>query len=169
MFFITEQVGVSNYYSIEKAKEELGYEPKTQPEEAMTETISYFKDKKRREVDGPSIYAWLFCVIGLPSILSVIWLPDIGPIPFLRIIALFIFRSMLVLRIASMIVVTVHVSEAVYALWLARRVDPKNAKAWFWRTLLLATFSLRFLLRRAKEVKQEETIREDLLPNSWLV
>ncbi|CAA7042510.1 unnamed protein product [Microthlaspi erraticum] len=162
------KVGVTHYYSIEKAKEELGYEPKTHPEEAMTETISYFKDKKRREVDGPSIYAWLFCVIGLPSILSVAWLPDIGPIPFLRTIALFIFRSMLALRIASMIVVTAHVSEAVYALWLARRVDPKNAKAWFWRTLLLATFSLRLLLRRAKEVKQE-TIREGLVTNSWPV
>nr|VDD64641.1 unnamed protein product [Brassica oleracea] len=94
------KVGVTNYYSINKAKEELGYEPKTQPDEAMTETIKYFKDKKRREVDGPSIYAWLFCVIGLPSILSVAWLPDIGPIPFLRVIALYIFRSMLALRIA---------------------------------------------------------------------
>lgn len=91
---------MTNYYSINKAKEELGYEPKTQPDEAMTETIKYFKDKKRREVDGPSIYAWLFCVIGLPSILSVAWLPDIGPIPFLRVIALYIFRSMLALRIA---------------------------------------------------------------------
>ncbi|XP_010474364.1 PREDICTED: short-chain dehydrogenase/reductase family 42E member 1-like [Camelina sativa] len=159
------EVGVTHYYSIGKAKEELGYEPTTQPEEAMTKTISYFKDKKRREVDGPSIYAWTFCVIGLPSIISVAWLPDIGPIPFFRVIAMFIFRSMLVLRIASGIVVTAHVSEAVYALWLARRVDPKNAKAWFWRTLLLATFSLRLLLKRAKEVKQS-TLREGLLTNS---
>ncbi|XP_006301192.2 short-chain dehydrogenase/reductase family 42E member 1 [Capsella rubella] len=156
------KVGVTHYYSIRKAKEELGYEPTTQPEEAMTKTNSYFKDKKRREVDGPSIYAWIFCVIGLPSIISVAWLPDIGPIPFFRVIALFIFRSMLVLRIASGIVVTTHVSEAVYALWLARRVDPKNAKAWFWRTLLLATFSLRLLLKRAKEAKQS-TLREGLL------
>ncbi|ESQ27482.1 hypothetical protein EUTSA_v10018454mg [Eutrema salsugineum] len=159
------KVGVTHYHSIQKAKEELGFEPKTQPEEAMTETISYFKDKKRREVDGPSIYAWLFCVIGLPSLISVAWLPDIGPIPFLRAIALFFFRSILVLRIASGIVVTAHVSEAVYALWLARRVDPRNAKAWFRRTLLLATFSLRLLLKRANEVKQK-TIREGLLANS---
>lgn len=157
---------MTHYYSIRKAKEELGYEPTTQPEEAMSETFTYFKDKKRREVDGPSIYAWIFCVIGLPSIISVAWLPDIGPIPLFRAIALFIFRSMLVLRIASGIVVTTHVSEAVYALWLAKRVDPKNAKAWFWRTLLLATFSLRLLLKRAKEVKQSSTLREGLLTNS---
>ncbi|CAL9240876.1 unnamed protein product [Arabidopsis halleri] len=160
------KVGVTHYYSIRKAKEELGYEPTIEPEEAMSETITYFKDKKRREVDGPSIYAWIFCVIGLPSIISVAWLPDIGPIPFFRAIALFIFRSMLVLRIASEIVVTTHVSEAVYALWLARRVDPKNAKAWFWRTLLLATFSLRLLLKRAKDAKQSSTLREGLLANS---
>lgn len=164
-----EQVGVTNYYSIQKAKEELGYEPKTQPEEAMTETITYFKDKKRREVDGPSIYAWLFCVIGLPGILSVAWLPDIGPVPFLRVIALFIFRSMLALRIASGIVVTVHVSEGFYALWLARRVDPRNATAWFWRTLLLATFSLGLLWkRRGKEVEQT-AVREGLLTDSLSV
>ncbi|KAG2254484.1 hypothetical protein Bca52824_084620 [Brassica carinata] len=159
------KVGVTSYYSIKKAKEELGYEPKTQPEEAMTETITYFKDKKRREVDGPSIYAWIFCVIGLPSILSVAWLPDIGPIPFLRVIALFIFRSMLGLRIASGVVVTAHVSEGFYALWLARRVDPRNATAWFWRTLLLATFSLRLLWKRRGNEVEQTTTSEGLLAN----
>ncbi|CAF2065275.1 unnamed protein product [Brassica oleracea var. botrytis] len=163
------KVGVTNYYSINKAKEELGYEPKTQPDEAMTETIKYFKDKKRREVGGPSIYAWLFCVIGLPSILSVAWLPDIGPIPFLRVIAMFIFRSMLALRIASGIVVTAHVSEAFYALGLARRVDPRNATAWFWRTLLLATFSLRLLWKRRGKEGEQTAIREGLLTDSMSV
>ncbi|KAJ0255951.1 hypothetical protein HA466_0089870 [Hirschfeldia incana] len=163
------KVGVTNYYSIQKAKEELGYEPKTQPDKAMIETISYFRDKKRREVDGPSIYAWLFCVIGLPSILSVAWLPDIGPIPFLRVIALFIFRSMLALRIASGIVVTVHVSEGLYALWLARRVDRRNATAWFWRTLLLATFSLRLLWKRRGSEVEQTAVSEGLLTSSMSV
>lgn len=65
--------------------------------------------------------------------------------------------------------VTAHVSEAFYALGLARRVDPRNATAWFWRTLLLATFSLRLLWkRRGKEVR-ETAIREGLLTDSMSV
>lgn len=132
-----------------KAEEELGYAPVVTPQEGMKATINYWRDRKRRELDGPTIYAWLFCVFGLSGLFAVNFLPDIGPVAFLREISLLIFGSMRNLRIALGIVVTAHTSEATFAWFLAKRVDPVNATGWFWQTLLLATFSLRLLLKRA--------------------
>lgn len=144
------KVGVTHYFSFRKAKEELGYVPMVNPQEGMAATISYWLDRKRRSLDGPTIYAWLFCIIGMSSLLGVAFLPDFGPLSLLRAVALFFFRSMKGIRIVSFIAAIAHVLEAVYAWNLAKRVDPVNARGWFWQTLALGMFSLRFLLRRAK-------------------
>ncbi|KAJ4702338.1 putative Hydroxysteroid dehydrogenase [Melia azedarach] len=145
------KVGVTHYFSFLKAKEELGYVPMVTPREGMTATISYWQEKKRKGIDGPTIYAWLFSLIGMPALFSVAWLPDIVPVPFLRTIGLFIFRSMWMIRVAFFIALLAHVSEAICAWYLAKRADPANARGWFWQTLALGMFSLRFLLRRARK------------------
>lgn len=149
--FVCQQVGVTHYFSFLKAKEELGYVPMVTPREGMTATISYWQEKKRKGIDGPTIYAWLFSLIGMPALFSVAWLPDIVPVPFLRTIGLFIFRSMWMIRVAFFIALLAHVSEAICAWYLAKRADPANARGWFWQTLALGMFSLRFLLRRARK------------------
>ncbi|KAL2895273.1 Short-chain dehydrogenase/reductase family 42E member 1 [Bienertia sinuspersici] len=142
-------IGVTHYFSSQKAEKELGYGPKVSTQEGMAAMITYWKDRKRRNIDGPTIYAWLFCVFGLSGLFAVNFLPDIGPVPFLRTIALFIFRSMSNLQIASGVVAIAHSLEAIFAWFLAKRVDPANATGWFWQTLLIATFSLRLLFKRA--------------------
>lgn len=146
---MTWQIGVTHYFSLQKAEEELGYKPIVSPQEGMAAMIWYWQDRKRRNVDRPKLYAWLFCVFGLSALIVVNLLPDIGPV---RAIALFIFRSMRNVQIASCIVATVHISEAIFAWFLAKKVDSVNARGWFWQTLLLATFSLRLLLARAGPV-----------------
>ncbi|XP_021717777.1 short-chain dehydrogenase/reductase family 42E member 1-like [Chenopodium quinoa] len=143
------QIGVSHYFSLQKAEEELGYFPVVSPQEGMETMISYWRERKRRNIDSPKLYAWLFCVFGLSGLFIVNFLPDIGPVTLLRAIALLIFRSMRKIRIVSCIVATAHISEAIFAWFLAKKVDPANARGWFWQTLLLATFSLRLLLARA--------------------
>lgn len=105
-------------------------------------------------MDGPSIYAWLFCVIGMTSLFGAAFLPpDIGIVFFLRQICLFVFRSMWMTRLVFFLAAAAHVIEAIYAWCLARRLDPSNSRAWFWQTLALGFFSLRFLLKlkRSKE------------------
>ncbi|KAL6176228.1 hypothetical protein ACLB2K_052863 [Fragaria x ananassa] len=62
------KVGVTHYFSYLKAKEELGYVPMVTPREGMATTISYWQERKRKTLDGPTIYAWLFCVIGMVRI-----------------------------------------------------------------------------------------------------
>ncbi|GAB2300481.1 hypothetical protein Dimus_034525 [Dionaea muscipula] len=139
------KVGVTHYFSILKAREELGYVPKVSPREGMAATIAYWQKKQR---DGPTVYVWLFCIIGMISLFGVIFFPGFKPLWPFKVVALFLFRSMLVVRAIALASVAAHVVEAIYAWRLATRLDPANATAWFWQTLALGYFSLRFLLAR---------------------
>lgn len=145
------KVGVTHYFSYMKAREELAYIPVVSPREGMAATISYWKEKKKRTLDGPTISAWLFCVIGMLIVFAAAYLPDFGPIPLIRAFALFFLRSTTALRVLFLVSAAAHVVEALYAWQLAKRVDPANARGWFWQTFALGFFSLRFLLKRAKE------------------
>ncbi|XP_042495346.1 short-chain dehydrogenase/reductase family 42E member 1 [Macadamia integrifolia] len=144
------KVGVTHYYSYMKAKEELGYVPMASPREGMSATISYWQERKRKYLDGPTIYAWLFCVIGMTALFAATCIPDLGPFEFIRSFHLLIFRSLRTMQIVLLLAILAHVFEAIYAWRLAKRVDPANAKGWFWQTFALGFFSLRFLLKRAK-------------------
>lgn len=144
-------MGVTHYFSYLKAKQELGYVPLVTPQEGMATTISYWQERKRKTLDGPTIYAWLFCVIGMGTLFCAAYFPDIGPVPLCRGISLFFFRSMGIVRMVFLLASALHVGEAVYAWNLAKRVDPANARGWFWQTLVLGVFSLRFLLRKTKQ------------------
>lgn len=152
-YFVTCQVGVTHYFSILKAKQELGYVPMVSPREGMANTISYWQERKRRSVDGPTIYAWLFCVIGMSLLFTAAYVPDFGPVSLspLRAFVLFFFRSMWAARMIFILAVAAHVGEAIYAWYLAKKIDPSNSKGWFWQTFVLGIFSLRLLLKRARK------------------
>ncbi|KAL3514894.1 hypothetical protein ACH5RR_027611 [Cinchona calisaya] len=145
------QVGVTIYFSFLKVKEELGYIPVVSPREGMVATISFWQEKKRRSLDGPTIYAWMFAVIGMLLLFAAAYLPDFGPIPLVRSFSLLFLRSMTALRGLFLVSAALHVGEAIYAWKLAKNMDPTNAKGWFWQTFALGIFSLRFLLKRAKD------------------
>jgi len=145
------QVGVTHYFSFLKAKEELGYVPMVTPQDGMSATISYWQQRKRKTLDGPTIYAWLFCVIGMSTLFCAAFIPDIGPVPLFRAMSLFLFRSMRIVRMVFVLAASLHIAEAIYAWHLAKRVDPTNTRGWFWQTFALGIFSLRFLLKRARE------------------
>ncbi|CAO2815894.1 unnamed protein product [Amaranthus hypochondriacus] len=144
------KVGVTHYFSLRKAKEELGYFPMVSPQEGMAKMITYWKDRKRKSLDGPTIYAWLFIVVGMSTLIGVALFPDFGPLSLITALALFLYRSLHNIRIICCLAVGAHVVESIYAWNLAKKVDPANAKGWFWQTLALGIFSLRFLLKRAQ-------------------
>ncbi|KAH6768287.1 Rossmann-fold superfamily protein [Perilla frutescens var. frutescens] len=144
------KVGVTHYFSFLKAKEELGYRPLVSPQEGMAATIAYWKERKRRTLDGPTLSAWLFVVIGMSILFCAAFLPDFGPFHLCRAISLFFLRSITAIRLVFMLAVVAHISEGVYAWQLARKCDPANARGWFWQTVVLGFFSLRYLLRRAE-------------------
>ncbi|KAK1421663.1 hypothetical protein QVD17_24167 [Tagetes erecta] len=140
------KVGVTHYFNYLKAKQELGYTPITSSHQGMAATISFFQDRKQKSLDGPTIYAWLFCVFGMLTVI----VAALFPVPVLRSTCLMIVRSMWALRVLAIWAVSMHVGESIYAWRLAKRVDPENARGWFWQTFALGIFSLKFLLRRAK-------------------
>ncbi|KAL2895272.1 Short-chain dehydrogenase/reductase family 42E member 1 [Bienertia sinuspersici] len=145
------KVGVTHYFSYLKAKKELGYFPMVSPKEGMEATISYWKDKKKRSLDGPTIYIWLFSVLGMFALIGVTLFPDFGPLAPVTALALYMFGSMRNIRLICSLAVGLHVSEGIYAWHLAKKVDPANARGWFWQTFALGIFSLRFLLKRAQD------------------
>uniref|UniRef100_A0ACD5ZJ68 Uncharacterized protein n=1 Tax=Avena sativa TaxID=4498 RepID=A0ACD5ZJ68_AVESA len=145
------KVGVTHYFSYLKAKEELGYVPMTSPREGLAATISYWQEQKRRELDGPTIFVWLAVAIGMLALFSAACLPPVGPLKWVLALHLLVFRSMLVIRLVLVAAVAAHFGEGIYAWFLARKVDPRNATGWFWQTSALGIFSLRYLLKRARE------------------
>ncbi|CAH8310797.1 unnamed protein product [Eruca vesicaria subsp. sativa] len=148
------KVGVTHYFSYLKAKEELGYVPFKSSKEGMAATISYWQEKKQRSLDGPTIFTWLAVILGMSALFAAGWLPEVGPVPFLRALHLFFFRTMTMVRAVFIVAVLLHVGEGIYAWSLAKRVDPDNAMGWFWQTTALGFFSMRFLLKRAKDHHQ---------------
>ena len=143
-------MGVTHYFSYLKAKEELGYVPMVSPGEGMGATISFWQERMRRSVEGPTLGTWLFCVMGMFVLFCAAYLPDIGPVPIFRAISLFFLRSMTVIRLVFLLATAAHIGEAIYAYHLAKTVDPANARGWFCQTFALGFFSLRFLLKRAR-------------------
>lgn len=123
------KVGVTHYFSYLKAKEELGYVPMVSPKEGMAATISYWEERKRKALDGPTIYTWLFSVVGMIALFCAAYLPDIGPVPLIRALGLFFFRSQSMLRTIFAIAMALHAGEAIYAWHLARKVDPGIGRA----------------------------------------
>ncbi|CAN8287570.1 unnamed protein product [Cochlearia groenlandica] len=145
------KVGVTHYFSYVKAKEELGYVPFKSPREGMAATILYWQERKRKSLDGPTIFTWLAVAVGMSALFAAGWLPDVGPVPFFRALHLFVFRTITIVRAVFIVSVVLHVAEGIYAWSLAKRVDPDNATAWFWQTTALGFFSMRFLLKRARD------------------
>jgi hypothetical protein len=143
-------VGVTHYFSYLKAKGELGYVPMTSPQEGLAATISYWQERKRRELDGPTIFTWLAVTIGMLAVFSAAYLPPVGPLKWVLALNLLVFRSVPVIRLVFWGAVAAHVGEGIYAWFLAKKVDPRNATGWFWQTSALGIFSLRFLLKRAR-------------------
>ncbi|CAN6476676.1 unnamed protein product [Victoria cruziana] len=144
------KVGVTHYFSILKARQELGYEPLVSPSKGMAETIAYWQEMKRKTVDGPAFYVWFFCLTGIFTVIcsAAVPYPYLGPFECVRTLNLFVFRSLLVVQVVAAVASALHVLEAGYAWCLARRVDPANANHWFWQTFLLGFFSLRYLLKK---------------------
>lgn len=144
------QVGVTHYFSCLKARQELGYIPMVSPSDGLVATISYWKERKRRELDGPTIFTWFLVLFGMFALFCAAFLPPVGPVKLVYALAMFMFRSLWMTRLVFVLAVAAHVAEGIYAWSLARRVDPRNSTGWFWQTFALGILSLRYLLKRAK-------------------
>ncbi|CAM6123223.1 unnamed protein product [Calypogeia fissa] len=152
------KVGVTHYFSILKARTELGYVPLVHPQEGMSRTIAYFKAKQDRDVPSPSFFAYLSILIGLLSLLVSAFVPRQyqGPFILTTHLGLLIFRSVFALRIALILAIATHAVEAQYAWHVALKEDPANAKQWCWQTFVCGGFSLILLRKRVQSRKGQK-------------
>lgn len=125
-----------NYFSLDKARRELGFEPKISKDEGIARCLPYCKEilESVDVLDRPSFGWWLAVLGGMALLALIAWGWDILGLKWLFI--------------ASLIV---HFAEAVYAFKKAAQAKVKMAKGWFWQTFLLGYPSLRLLLKRINQ------------------
>lgn len=99
----------------------------------------------------PSILVWIFVTLLVVLLFSAAFLPSsvLGPLKVFHE-GMYVVGPPQLWQSISYVVVLVHVMEAMFALYLAQKVDPQNVALWFWQTLYLGFFSLGLLLQKAK-------------------
>ena len=147
------QVGITHYFSILKARQQLGYVPFIDQKEGMRRTIDYWKDRQAKEVISPGLYIWIAILGGMVAVFFCAFVPPpfMGFFEWIRRLAFFLFRKKGIIQAIFVISFLLHVGEAMVAFRLAKQVDPLNVKGWFWQTFALGFPSLRLLIKRSRE------------------
>lgn len=145
-----KKLSVSNYFSIQKAKQDFGYIPLVSQKEGIEKSLPYCLEllSKIPVVERPVFYWWL-SILGGMTILGLLafhqaagnyWKEYIPMIP------------VFFLRVLFFLAIFTHACEAFYALKLAKKSGLKETSfGWFLQTFLLGYPSLKLLLRQLKE------------------
>jgi hypothetical protein len=146
------QTSVTHYCSTWKARQEIGYVSIVDKKEGIDRTVTYWKERHGRELDGPQLWVWILVLGGMILLALCVFVPApfLGPLECVRSLELLLLRTQNRMRFTLYMAILAHIVEASYAWLLARKVDPLNAKDWFLQTLALGGFSLKYLFKRAK-------------------
>ena len=162
------KVGVTHFFSIERARRELGYSPTVNSEEGSRRIAKYYR-RRLSNADyfrTPSWIFWVLILFGIASLGVVAYdlCPQEGPLwtyllePLLRL-GLLLFRSREGLQMVFIAAVAVHVLEACIALFVMRDRYTHTWGLWFVQTLLLGYPSLRLILRRNEFMKKSQEVQ----------
>jgi nucleoside-diphosphate-sugar epimerase len=168
------KVGVTHYFSIAKAKAQLGYAPTISSDEGASFMGMEHALRQRRGFPcQPSYFfrlaplsVWLLVGSGM---IALYWIAFFGDqldyfpaplptlLPPLLKFGLFIFRSQANLQILFRLAVSIHALEACWAVKLAEAlgVVPHLRVLWFLQTLALGIGSLRLLRHREHQLRGE--------------
>ena len=147
------QVGITHWFSILKARRELGYVPFVEPKEGLRRTLEFWKEEQSKAMLWVPLSIWLLIIIGMVLTYCCGFLPpnSMGIFEVFRQVLIKLYRSHRILQAIFVLACIVHIGEGAYAWFLARRVDPENAVAWCWQTTMLGFPSLMLLRGRARE------------------
>lgn len=153
------KVGVSHYFSIEKAQRELGYQPALSSQQGAQKLARRFRKSLSNEnyFDLPSAPWWVSILMGMGLLGIVAYADPLGPLLHSPLIApvnwlaLVLFRSQSVLQGVFVAAVATHALEACAAMWLARVEGCRNTwAAWGVQTFILGYPSMQLLYGRRK-------------------
>jgi hypothetical protein len=149
--FYLLQMGVTHWFSIVKARQELGYVPFIEPKEGIRRTLEFWKEEQSKVMSWAAVYIWILVIGGMSLPFCAGFLPpySTGIFEVVQRLVLMIVGSPKIARVIFVTACILHVIQGVYAWFWARRIDPENAKAWFWQTTILGFPSLLLLWRHA--------------------
>lgn len=151
------KVGVSHYFSIAKARRELGYQPVLNSEQGAQKLARRFRRSLSNEnyFDLPSAPWWVSILLGMGFLGLVAYnepgsvvlrMPVVAQINWL---GLTIFRSQRNLQYLFVAAVATHFIEACAAVWLAAVEGCTNTlPAWWLQTFILGYPSMQLLYKR---------------------
>lgn len=144
------KLALSNYFNIEKAKNELGYIPKVTQKEGIEKSIPYCVDlyKKMELVDKPPLFLRLAIIFGMIALAIFAFRED--AYQFISHYLKFPSQHFLIgLFFAAVIT---HIGEGLYSFKKMRQEGFNVQKReWFTQVLLYGYPSLRLLLKRIKK------------------
>ena len=114
------------------------------------------KNSLQSEFESPPVVLWIGLTLAFILLFISAFYPDIsllGPFEFFRR-GLYLVGPPKVLQNVAYVAALLHVVEALYALFLARKFDPSNASLWFWQTLYMGFFSLYLLMQKEKSKEE---------------
>lgn len=153
------KVGVTHYFSIEKAQRLLGYQPQLSSEEgALRLAKHYGAHVQNDDFFEFSAVVWVVSIMMGLVLLAIAAFADAHQLQAgdysvlmqgVYWLAVSIFQSQPNLQIVFYSAAAIHVAESIVALAYAVRIGCKNTMAMWWlQTLLFGYPSLRLLLRR---------------------
>ena len=164
------KVGITHYFSIDKAKRDLGYKPKINSDEGMKRVCSFYsKLKESGELfdylypteNGirfvvPALYWWILINAGMILLALAAYTKVNGYgniVAYARVIGLFIFRSQANLDKLFKAAVVAHIIEARIALsaCIYRHCSPSTTILYTFQTLILGYPSLKEILKQNKK------------------
>lgn len=102
--------------------------------------------------ESPPVVLWIGLTLAFILLVISAFYPDtslLGPFEIFRR-GLYFIGPPKVLQNVAYFSALLHVVEASYALFLARKFDPLNASLWFWQTFYMGFFSLYLLMQKEK-------------------
>lgn len=148
-----KNVTITHTFSIEKAKRELGYLPSVNQQEGLKRSLPYCISllSSIETVERPKM-GWWIIILGSFSLLTVL---AFNPTAYQFFNQNFLsFFTQIHLKTLFFGALLIHLSEAFYALKVARQKKLQRSASWFLQTLLLGYPSLRLLLRRSGKDKR---------------
>jgi hypothetical protein len=149
------KVGVTHFFSIEKAKKQLNYEPKINSFDGAQEMGNFYANNLHNddffEFVGLGFVLSILLgmvLLGLISLLDLTTIQNSSFLNFVYIIGTFIFQTQFILKIVFIVAVLCHLLEGFYAGFIAYSKCKNTWVFWFLQTVLFGYFSLRLLLKR---------------------
>ena len=164
------KVGISHYFSIQKAQKELNYKPIITSQEGAERIARKYRETLSNEnyFDLPTKPWWISILLGMGLLGIVAYSkPDsalmhsvfIHPI---NLFALLLFRSQENLRYLFVAAVVTHAAEATAAIWMAQVEGCRNTWGlWGIQTFILGYPSMQLLYRRRallKRIQEEDKL-----------